>query len=301
MTSRRGGRVPACLGDSPALAGYVRHPQTFSTFTLFDKAESVAAMPSAIELERLSRLGALLLLATTGCVNLAVLARGSSSQKRSDVPVLSAERADSALCQTQAARVPVDQSLAGANMWSGLICLIAAGFYIELNDQRIGLAPSTVRSMDWLITCPLLALEMSALLGVSVADRDAMTAAAASAAMVLIGWGDRVCAWRLLLGFIALGVVAVSLRSMARRRRASARRRGLVAFFFSLWVLYGVVAVLRSTGVLTGVLTGASFNTLDCGSKAVFGIAVAYLALLSAETNTPARLHALQPPAARRS
>ena len=223
------------------------------------------------ELDRLTRLGALLLLGSTALVNLAVLTRGPSAQEKADGKLVDRDE--------EAAPVRKTQGLASANLWSALICLIAAGFYVELNGQRMGLSISTVRNLDWLITCPLLALEMSALLGASLADPDAIVAAAASAVMVLIGWGERVDACRLLLGFGALGIVTTSLRSLARRKRSTERNRGLVAFFFSLWLLYGLVAVLRSADVITGVSAATSFNVLDCGSKALFGMAIAYLAL----------------------
>lgn len=223
------------------------------------------------DLERLTRLGALVLLGSTALVNLAVLTRGPSAQDRAARKLVDHDE--------EAAPAQSTRGLASANLWSALICLIAAGFYVELNDQRIGLSLSAVRNLDWLITCPLLALEMSALLGASLADPDAIFAATASAVMVLMGWGERVDACRLLLGFGALGIVATSLRSLASRKRSTERNRGLVAFFFSLWLLYGLVAVLRSVDAITGVLAAVGFNVLDCGSKAIFGMAVAYLAL----------------------
>ena len=208
------------------------------------------------DLDRLSRLGTLCVLVAAALANLAVLARTNSNQEE----------------QTK--------NLDVANLWSAAICVIAAGCYYELNAQHLGIAIPVVRNLDWLITCPLLVLEMGSLLGAQLPNSTLLLAVALSAAMILIGWGDKVQSSRLVLGFIALGLVGWALFSLSRQKQSRRKQhRSTVLFFFALWLLYGAVAVLRSMDACQAAAANTGYNVLDAMSKAAFGLTVAFLSL----------------------
>lgn len=223
---------------------------------------SIDALPlhsmQVTHVDVLTRLGVLCLLVATAVANVSVLAGRSQTATRTD------EEAGAYM---------------HSNFWSAVVCIVAAGFYIELNTQRTGLPSVTVRNLDWLITCPLLALEMGSLLGGAVSDGSVVIAALASGAMILIGWGDAIDTARLVLGFAALAIVALALLGTARRAKASRSRRRIVALFFAVWLLYGLVAVARSANLCGAAGASASYNLLDGVSKAAFGLTIAYLGM----------------------
>ena len=167
----------------------------------------------------------------------------------------------------------------------GSICLVAAAFYCLMGASSSERSRTALRSLDWLATCPLLVLEMFTLLDAS--GGGAAGAAAASprllglalvavVAMVLAGWrGDgRLPPARLAAGFACLLVVAACLAAQHARRgggdRKARRRAQLVAAFFAVWPLYGLVATLRCCGRLGELQAGGAYNLLDVASKAVF-------------------------------
>lgn len=183
-----------------------------------------------------------------------------------------------------------------AALVGGIVCLVAAAVYTQMGAAGTS---SALRSADWLLTCPLLVLEMFVLLDASglglrgVASPGLALAMAASAGMVLVGWGANPSLSRIGAGVALLLVVAACLAATARRggasssthrqphptsKRRRSRARAVVAAFFALWPLYGAVALLRSVGAMTPLRAEIHFNLLDVASKAVF-VLVAMLLL----------------------
>lgn len=168
-----------------------------------------------------------------------------------------------------------------ANLWSMVVCLIAFGFYVKLHcNDDCALTESSIRSMDWLITCPLLLFEMGAILMVPLFDTRLWAIAVASVLMNLIGWGAKPTTICLLSGFAFLAFIAGVLANIMQNEKNSKRRRNVVTIFFALWALYGVVAALSSSDNVTSIWASNAFNILDCGSKAIFGLTIVTMTLL---------------------
>ena len=168
----------------------------------------------------------------------------------------------------------------------GVICLVAAAVYAQMGGETAA-DNSALRCADWLVTCPLLVLEMFVILEAgsvrAVASPRLALAMAASAAMVLVGWGADPSLPRIGAAFALLLVVAVCLAAAHQRDTKRRRRRAasaVVGAFFALWPLYGVVALLRRAGAMAAARAEISYNLLDIASKAAF-VLVATLALSS--------------------
>ena len=165
-----------------------------------------------------------------------------------------------------------------ANIWAAVVCFVAAFAYIELQGHFCGIPMNDVRHADWLITCPLLLLEMGALLNVSAQNKRIQCAIAASALMVLVGWAEAPSPLQLLCGFALLGVITWQLIALAKNQKDKSKQR-IVIVFFSLWFLYGFVAMAVTWASLNSDVSGTMYNILDGASKGIFGLCVAYMAL----------------------
>ena len=153
------------------------------------------------------------------------------------------------------------------NRISALVCFTAFLFYLAIiacpTKQRL------LRNVDWLVTCPLLLLEMQSLMGGVRLSGWGMLAVAASMAMIVAGMSNhQLSNGRILVGFFFLAVVAFALYRYRRDSKSSRRNDMLVALFFSTWVLYGCVPIFNVNADFT-------FACLDILSKAVFGVSVA--------------------------
>lgn len=178
-----------------------------------------------------------------------------------------------------------DLSLTRANMLSGVICGIAALMYIFMKHPSISLEADEIRSLDWLITCPLLLLEMAALLGASVHDPWVIVAVIGSILMVGVGWNSTYLSLpRLLGGFGFLTIVYIAMWRVGEKSKhkndkgKSAKKSRLVVFFLGIWVFYGLVSCMTSFGWETNLLVSSSlYSILDIISKALFGLCVLLL------------------------
>ena len=161
-----------------------------------------------------------------------------------------------------------------ANGLSGAILLIAFFHYLRLlrggtlNQNNIDL----VRHSDWLLTCPLLVVELALLLRGRVEPARAGLAAAASAAMVGFGLAARrsasgtpqqVALWAAGAGMLAVVVAALLSGRKKKRRKRESARWGLL--FLLLWVPYGVVFWAPAS------VRNPVYNVLDMVSKAGLG------------------------------
>ena len=65
----------------------------------------------------------------------------------------------------------LSKSARNSNITSGIICLFAAFMYISMKNSTLNVDVGILRSIDWLITCPLLLIEMAFLLGTSLKNK----------------------------------------------------------------------------------------------------------------------------------
>ena len=219
--------------------------------------------------EKLSRAGAWLVLVASAVLNLQAARRLRPSAEPASPKEI---------------RGPMRQTLACANATSAAVCIVAALAYTDMHAAFTGLTQSDVRSLDWLVTCPLLVVEMGSLLGAPPTDSTTLCAAGASMLMVLTGWNAHNSAISLFAGFVFLMIVAACLSNLwSRRQRGedSAAHQRVVAWAFGLWPLYGLVACAGLLCATSADATNSAYNVLDIGSKGLFGFAVAFLALSS--------------------
>ena len=153
-----------------------------------------------------------------------------------------------------------------------LVCLVAAGAY-AVTWLPLGISVADVRCVDWVITCPLLLVEMCALMGAGPTDALTLHAALLSVVMVAVGWGSPGVG-RVAAGGACLCLIAACLMETKRRSRPDARWR-LVAFFFAFWPFYGLVALGAALGVTSASVVGVTYNALDIITKGAFALAVA--------------------------
>lgn len=181
-----------------------------------------------------------------------------------------------------------DRSLIRANMVSGIVCGIAALMYIFMKHPSISLKANEIRSLDWLITCPLLILEMASLLGASAMHPWVITAVVGAILMVGVGWNSTYLSYpRLLIGFVFLTIVYFAMWNVGAHAKERiykddlyAKKSRLVVFFLGIWVLYGLVSTMTSCGWTTNLLMASSFySILDIISKAVFGLCILWLTM----------------------
>ena len=158
-----------------------------------------------------------------------------------------------------------------SHKWSFTVCFTAAMAYIVFLTDSIPIHQSDVRSIDWLITCPLLLIEMGRLLETSTSFDSNITAAIfASIFMNIFGWGGAPNGICLLLAFTMLFFVAIHLHVMYKK--SVSKHRNKVMFFFSFWFLYGIIASLRLL-YFTPSMANIGYNVLDLITKAGLGLA----------------------------
>ena len=219
--------------------------------------------------ERLTRAAAILVLVDSAVLNVSVALSKTDSKTPEST-------------ESMKNRSPDDSSVRHANSISVAICAIAALAYVELHASYTGLVSSDIRSLDWLITCPLLLIEMAILLGASATDGVVLLAATSSMVMVLTGWNAHCnsvsfCAGVFFFALTALCMYSVWCKSSPKRTRVGASR--VVALAFALWPLYGLVA---GSALFCGTsvdITDTAYNSLDVASKGIFGLSVALLVL----------------------
>lgn len=178
-----------------------------------------------------------------------------------------------------------NNSVIVGNLLSMVINLVAFLHYHRMLALPSGADWSVVRYSDWLVTCPLLTVELGLLLGLAPLRKTSDTvrvacAALCSATMVAVGLaarhrsgggGGRLALWA--LGCVLLLGVGASL--LGRRTddgdgvddRESTRRRAAALVFLLLWVPYGVVFWVRSPAA-----RNAMYNVLDFLSKVGLGL-----------------------------
>jgi hypothetical protein len=176
-----------------------------------------------------------------------------------------------------------DLSLTRANMLSGVICGIAALMYIFMKHPSVSLEANEIRSLDWLITCPLLLFEMAALLGASALDPWVIVSVIGAILMVAVGWNSMYLSpARLLGGFVFLTIVYIAMWKVgekSKQNRSETKSR-LVVFFLGIWVFYGLVSCMTSFGWATNLLMASSlYSILDIISKALFGLCILWLSI----------------------
>uniref|UniRef100_A0A6C0C221 Uncharacterized protein n=1 Tax=viral metagenome TaxID=1070528 RepID=A0A6C0C221_9ZZZZ len=169
-----------------------------------------------------------------------------------------------------------------ANSISVTICLVAALAYLELHVSCTGLMSGDVRSLDWLITCPLLLIEMGLLLGARATDGVVLLAAGSSALMVITGWDAHTSSASFCYGVFFFAITALCMYNLWRRSRSTRTREGavrLAAAAFALWPLYGIVAASVLLCGSSQAMANIGYNVLDIGSKGFLGLSIALLVL----------------------
>ena len=167
-----------------------------------------------------------------------------------------------------------DTKLQASYKWSATICLIASlSYYLILTDAS-SVTLSDLRSIDWLVTCPLLLIEMGLLLGVGPKNYTVIRAALASMLMIIFGWGGAPSAAWLIVSFVLLAYITQQLQILYKSSRSKHRR--IVPLFFAFWFFYGLIAVLRlvSPDFFSNSLVNIGYNTLDAVTKAGMGLLV---------------------------
>ena len=153
---------------------------------------------------------------------------------------------------------------ARANAIGAAVCAIAFLHYSWMreagNDEE---ERTRLRYGDWVVTCPLLLLELQEMARVSESAR--VLPLAGVVAMVGIGYAAARArgARRHLLFSVSSLVLATVVHSTLSHAK---ERKWLVASFFSLWAAYPVAFLVGKD---------AAFDVLDAASKGAFGLYVA--------------------------
>lgn len=218
-------------------------------------------------LEKVSRAGALLVLVATAVLNLQAGRSLLTSSMPTSSPAAGKTSKDVLIC---------------ANATSATLCIVAALAYADMHMSFTGLMQNDVRSLDWLVTCPLLVIEMAVLLGARPGDATVLIAATASLFMILSGWNAHQNPFALMIGFVFLGMVAGLLFTLNKKYKWCERDRvvyqRVVWWAFALWPLYGLVACLGLLCAVRIEATQCAYNVLDIFSKGAFGLVIAFLA-----------------------
>ena len=199
--------------------------------------------------------------------------------ERPTVILATAALAGASAMQALAATRATDAKTALSNATGSSVCLIAFIHYLCI--MRPGIDATTIRYSDWLITLPLLLLEIFLICGIDIVENGwvFLLTCILLLAMLLAGWMSvrskrrhptksiQQKVW-LLVGCVCLIAVYWIVLSLFEQTKT-----GLLPLisigFFSLWSLYGVVAVID------GSHTQYMYDILDLSTKAVFGIIVA--------------------------
>lgn len=222
-------------------------------------------------LERLTRAAAILVLIASAVLNISVAASKTHSKPQESTGFVKNNFSTSE-----------DRSVLHANSISVAICVVAALAYVELHASYTGLSSSDIRSLDWLITCPLLLIEMGILLGARGTDGMVLLAAASSVLMILTGWNAHCSPTSFCVGVLFFALTALCIYSLwckhnQKRTRVEAVR--VVALAFALWPLYGLVAGSALFFGASPVMTNIAYNSLDVASKGIFGLSIAFMVL----------------------
>lgn len=147
---------------------------------------------------------------------------------------------------------------AKTNLVSAAVCFIAAVHYAAIYT---GTNPRSARMSDWLLTCPLLAFEMTYLLGHSL--HRCIAAAVAAGTMIAIGGKQ----FAISCGLLCLTAVLIFAPEKGTRRREIPS--WVIALFFALWPLYPIADYL--------MLDQMSYSILDTLSKGLFAGVIALI------------------------
>lgn len=148
---------------------------------------------------------------------------------------------------------------------SSIVCLVAGATYwliaYGVQDEM------SMRSLDWIITCPFLLMELVDYMECENQGIDWLLICAiiASVGMNLCGFlGDRpsLSPWQLLIGFCGLGIVLWTMYKESLK--GNPRRRRMAALFLLPWILYGIIACVS--------LTNSSYSYLDLYCKGAFSL-----------------------------
>ena len=172
----------------------------------------------------------------------------------------------------------IPQDLVVANRLNAVTCFTASSFYIALNlvpvENRF-----LLRCCDWLITCPLLIIEICKLLGIK-SSSVVSTVVSLTILMIASGVASISNESYASLGFVCLSAIYAILASTERDPNHQVLPIETIWSFLASWMLFGAVFYIRDPSV-----RDASYSILDIYSKGVFGMTIAAAGTNSRKTD----------------
>ena len=152
---------------------------------------------------------------------------------------------------------------ARANAIGAAVCAIAFLHYSWMREAGDEEERTRLRYGDWVVTCPLLLLELQEMARVSESAR----AFPLAGVVAMVGFGYAAARARGALRHLLFSVSSLVLAAVVHSTLSHAKeRKWLVASFFSLWAAYPVAFLVGKD---------AAFDVLDAASKGAFGLYVA--------------------------
>ena len=162
----------------------------------------------------------------------------------------------------------ISNELVSVNRLNAATCFAASTFYVALNlvpvENRF-----IIRCCDWLVTCPMLIIEMCKLLGIRCSSVIS-TLVSLTVLMILSGFASEANESYASFGFVCLSAIYAIMASAERDLVHQILPVETVWSFLSSWMLFGAVFYVRDP-----VLRDASYSVLDIYSKGLFGMSIA--------------------------
>jgi bacteriorhodopsin len=190
------------------------------------------------------------------------------------------------IVQAIAASHATDTKAILSNTTGSVICGIAFVHYTWIT--RPGCDVMAIRYSDWLLTLPLLLLDIFLICGVDILNNlwICILAGLLLLAMIFAGWRSvrshrtdptnhaRYAAW-ISVGFVCLLAVYWIVFGLLEPIVTGADTLSLITLgFFVMWIVYGIVAAFPRHMDVDGHVQQA-YDVLDLLTKAVFGLVVA--------------------------
>ena len=162
----------------------------------------------------------------------------------------------------------IQDELVTANRLNAATCFAASTFYVALNlvpvENRF-----LIRCCDWLVTCPMLIIEMCKLLGIRCSSVIS-TLVSLTVLMIVSGIASVTNESYASFGFVCLSAIYAIIASAERDPVHQILPVETVWSFLASWMLFGAAFYVRDPE-----LRDASYSILDIYSKGLFGMSIA--------------------------
>jgi len=162
----------------------------------------------------------------------------------------------------------VPNGLVTANRLNAATCFAASSFYVALNFMPLE-NRFLIRCCDWLVTCPMLIIEICKLLGIK-SNSVISTLVSLTVLMIASGIASVANESYASLGFVCLSAIYGIIASAERDPTQQILPLETVWSFLASWMLFGAVFYIRDP-----LVRDASYSVLDIYSKGVFGMTIA--------------------------